>query len=509
MRRLKRILGSRIIVIALLVILQALVLILGVYRASLYYQLTWAENLFALGLSFYVINKDEDSSYKIGWIFIILAAPVFGGILFLLCFGRKMPKRLANGTIQADARMRGLLGQDPAIMTRLSEEHPHITKVFSPGLRLSGFPIYQNTEATYFDSGEEFFPAFLDALRSAEKFIFIEYYIIGTGYLWDHVLEILKEKVQEGVEIKIIYDDFGCTLSLPRRYDRYLNSIGIETYRFNKMRPRLMITMNNRDHRKLCIIDNKIGFTGGLNLSDEYINKTHPYGYWRDSAVMLHGEAVRSMTLMFLGMFSYLKKDEEEIDYSRYLPHYTIQGNPESFYQPFSDTPTDEADIGLSVHLNMVNYAKKYIYIDTPYLVLNNDMMTSLCRAAYNGIDVRILVPNIPDKITVYQITKSNFAKLIRAGVRIYRYTPGFNHRKNIVCDDEICIIGSINTDYRSYYLQFEAGALIRDTGLASRLREAFLKGLEESQEVTEEQCRANLIVRAYRGILSLLAPLF
>lgn len=496
--------------IAVLVVLQIAFLVLGIYRATLYYSLTWLTSLMSFILAIYVINKDEDNSYKIGWCFLILAFPLVGSVLFLVCFGRKMPKRLANGTIEADARMRGLLKQDPVIKTQLEKDHPHINKIFSQGLRLSGFPIYQNTEVTYFNSGEEFFPVFLEELKKARQFIFLEYYIIGTGYLWDQTLEILRQKVAEGVEVKIIYDDFGCTLSLPRRYDRYLNSLGIEAYRFNRMRAALLITMNNRDHRKICVIDNETAFTGGLNLADEYINKVNLYGYWRDSAAMIKGEAVRTMTIMFLGMYSYLKKDESEIDYSRYLPYHTCEGKPDAYYQPFSDTPTDDADTGLSIHANLVNYAKKYIYIDTPYLVLNNDMMSALCRASLSGVDVRILVPMIPDKKTVYQITKSNFAKLIRSGVRIYRYTPGFNHRKNIVCDDEVCLVGSLNTDYRSYYMQFEDGILMRDTDLAKTLREAFEQGLRESNEVTEEECRnVNLFVRMFRGVLNLLAPLF
>ena len=510
MRRLKKIVASRMWILALLVLMQAALLLLGIYRAALAYSLTGLINLLALFLAIYVINKDEDSSYKIGWCFLILAMPLMGSVLFLLCFGRKMPKRLANGTIEADARMRGLLEQDPAIKEQLQHDHPHINKIFAQSLRISGFPIYQNTAVTYFNSGEEFFPVFLEELRKAKQFIFLEYYIISNGYLWDQTLEILKQKVAEGVEVKVIYDDFGCALGLPRKYDRYLNSLGIEAYRFNRIRPALLITMNNRDHRKICVIDNETGFTGGLNLSDEYINKVNLYGYWRDSAVMVKGEAVRTMTLMFLGMYSYLKKDESEIDYSRYLPHKSCVGKPDTYYQPFSDTPTDEADIGLSIHANLVNYAKKYIYIDTPYLVLNNDMMSALCRAAHSGVDVRILVPKVPDKKTVYQITQSNFAKLIRSGVRIYKYTPGFNHRKNIVCDDEVCLVGSLNTDYRSYFMQFESGILIRDTELAAHLRECFEQGLCESEEVMEEQCRkTNLVVRMFRGVLNLLAPLF
>ena len=324
------------------------------------------------------------------------------------------------------------------------------------------------------------------------------------------MLSILKEKVAEGVEVKLIYDDWGCMISLPPHYDRTLNEYGIETYKFNRMRPALIVTMNNRDHRKICVIDNKVGFTGGLNLADEYMNFISRFGYWRDSAMMIKGDAVRSLTVMFLGMYSYLRHDDIKMDYSRYVEPYEEAGEEGCFYQPFSDTPTDAVELGLTNHLNLVAAASRYIYIDTPYLIINSDMMTALCQCAQSGVDVRILTPHIPDKKPVFAMTRSNYRKLIRRGVRIYEYTPGFNHRKNIVCDDELCLVGSVNTDYRSYYLQFEAGVLMRNPSLAEELRQSFEKGLAESQEITLADCnKTPLLVRMFRGILNVIAPFF
>lgn len=510
MRRLWRILASRAFLIAILLLLQISFLFMWAYRTALYYSILPAIDLIALFVAIYVVNKDEDNQYKIGWIFLILGLPVIGTLLFLLCFGRKMPKRLANGTIAANERMRGLLCQDDAVIEELRQEAPSPFREFYSGVYREGFPVYRNTDVKVYDSGEEFFPDLLDALSQARKFIFLEYYIINPGRMWDSVLEVLRRKVEEGVEVKLIYDDFGCIRYLPRRYHRLLNEYGIETYQFNRMRPALLVTMNNRDHRKLCIIDNEIGFTGGINLSDEYINETHPYGYWRDSACRLSGEAVQTMTVMFLGMFSYLRKDEALIDYTRYLQKTSVPGREGCYYQPFSDTPTDDTDTGLNVHLNLVANARRYIYIDTPYLVLNSDMRTALCLAAYNGVDVRIMTPHVPDKKAVFEITCSNYEKLIKGGVRIFEYKPGFNHRKNYVADDEMCLVSSINSDYRSYYLQFESGVLMRDEKTAVQMRQEFEKGLEECVEITMDDCMSvGILRRGFRSILALLAPLF
>ena len=511
MRRLIQILTSRIVILAILVLLQISLLFIWIYRAALYYSIIPMFDILARILAVYVVNKEEDSQYKIAWIFLILALPVLGSLLFLLCFGRKMPKRLAKGTIEADSRLKDLLTQDEDALNLLKEENPENFHHFNFGITVSGYPVYGNTDAVYYESGEEFLPALLDALKQAKQFIFLEYYIIQTGgTMWNQILEILKQKVREGVEVKIVYDDFGCYTRMPRHYEKTLNQLGIETYRFNRMRPALLIKMNNRDHRKLCIIDNKIGFTGGVNIADEYINKIHPYGYWRDSAVRIEGDAVTGMTIMFLGMFSYLRRDEKEIDYTRYIQRHEAGHQPGCWFQPFSDTPTDEVDAGLNVHLNLVSSARKYVYIDTPYLVLNSDMISALCLAARNGTDVRIMTPHMPDKQIVFQITRSNYRKLIEAGVRIYEYIPGFNHRKNVVADDSMCLIGTINTDYRSYYLQFEDGVLMRSPKLAETMRLSFENGLKNAKEITMEECmKTHPAVRLYRAIMALIAPLF
>ena len=508
MRKLIKVLTSRVVAFGVLILLQVALLFSWLYQATIYYKVSPILDAIALLLVIYVINKQEDASYKIAWCVFILVIPLIGGGLYLLCAGRKMPKKLYYGTTQAGHQMYDLLVQDPNVVERLKEK-PNVYKMFEYAHRCSDFPSYIGTEVTYFSSGEEMFEAMVEELKKARKFIFLEYFQIAHGKMWDTIESILEEKVKEGVEVKLIYDDFGCSTTLPRSYQRKMNEKGIETYRFNKMRPALIIQMNNRDHRKIMVIDNEVGFTGGVNIADEYINEIERYGHWRDSGVMLKGNAVRSLTDMFLGMYTFLKGDDPSIDYTKYL-NQLFRSDYHGIIQPFSDTPTDDADVGIGMHLNLVNNAKNYIYIDTPYLVLNGDMQTALCLAAQNGVDVRILVPHIPDKRYVFQMTRENYEPLIKAGVRIYEYTPGFNHSKTIVSDDEFGLVGTVNTDYRSYFLHFEDGVLIYDNPEIFKMKNAFLSALEESQEITLDTCRQVLLpTRMIRSILRIMAPLF
>lgn len=510
MHKLVKILTSRLIIMAVLIILQVATFLTWVLNSSVAYTVNTVASIIGVVIVIYVINKPEEPMYKIAWSIFVLTLPVIGGFLYLLCAGRKMPKKLFNGTTNANHRMENLLVQDKKTLDELKAcENSNIYKMFYHGLNVSKFPIYQKTTSNFFSSGEEFFPVLLEDLKKAKHFIFIETFIIDEGKMWDEILQILKEKVKEGVEVKLIYDDFGCSTTLPMSYHKKLNEMGIETYVFNRLRPVLAVQMNNRDHRKIIVIDNRVGFTGGVNLADEYINQYKRFGYWRDSVIRLEGKAVWSLTVMFLGMYSYLKEDDEDISYQTYdLPCEQIEGD--GFYQPFSDTPTDDADIGLNTHLNIVNQAQKYVYINTPYLVLNNDMQTALCLAARNGVDVRILVPHIADKRYVFWITQSNYEVLLRSGVKIYEFTPGFNHSKTVFSDDEIGLVGTVNTDYRSYYLHFEDGVLMYQTPEIQEMKEDFLNALQQSQQITLEDCRkVNALTRLFRAVLKIFAPLF
>lgn len=506
MRRILKILTSRLFIVAPLILLQY------VFFTMLFFSVASTEKVLpflssaAILICIYIINRSEDPSYKIAWVGVILAAPVIGIPLYILAGNRHVPKKLYNGTIRANDAMNDLL----TTKVNLDEENTDekLKSIFNYGLRTNGYPLYQNTNSKYYASGEVWFPEYLEALKKARHFIFIETFIIVKGSMWDEVLAILKQKAKEGVEVKLIYDDFG-SITLPQHYSRQLREYGIEAHRFNHVRARFIIQMNNRDHRKITVIDNKIAFTGGVNIADEYINRIVRYGYWKDSVIRLEGEAVWSYTVMFMGMLSFVRsKEEGEVDYEKY--HYTYPTSSDGgYYQPWSDTPTDKESVALNMHLNMVKNARKYIYIDTPYLILTETMKQSLMLASKSGVDVRILVPHIPDKKLVFQITRGSYQQLIEAGVKIYEFTPGFNHTKNFVADDCVAIVGSANTDYRSYFLHFETGCLMYQTPEIQNIRNDFLQAIQKSHLVSLKEVDSTfLVVKMFRAVLNLFIPL-
>ncbi len=507
MRKILKVLTSRLFIVAPLIILQFGFFVMLFYSVAYTEKLLPFLSLVSILFCVYVINRDEDPSYKIAWIVVILAAPVIGIPLYGLAGNRHVPKKLYNGTVRANDQMDDLLTKSVDI-DACDDVDGGAKKVFRYGRRQIGFPIYQHTNSEYYSSGEEWFPHYLEALKSAKHFIFIEMFIIDQGSMWNEILTILKDKVKEGVEVKIIYDDFG-SITLPHHYSRTLRELGIEAHRFNHVRARFIIQMNNRDHRKITVIDNKIAFTGGVNLADEYVNRIDRFGYWKDSAIKIEGEAVWSYTVMFLGLLSYVRsKNEPVVEYEKYRIPYSVEGDG-GYYQPWSDTPTDKESVSLNMHMSMVKHARNYIYIDTPYLILTETMKQELIVAAKSGVDVRILTPHVPDKKLVFQITRGFYRPLIDAGVKIYEFTPGFNHAKNFVSDDNIAIVGSANTDYRSYFLHFENGCLMYKTSEIQAIKQNFLDAVEKSQLVTKEDIDQEFfLVRIIRAIMNLFVPL-
>ena len=355
------------------------------------------------------------------------------------------------------------------------------------------------------------FPVLVRELKQAKKYIFIEYFIINDGVMWQTILNILEKKAAEGVDVRLIYDGFGCLTTLPHKYYEELQKKGIKCQVFNPFRPILNIIQNNRDHRKLCIIDGWVGFTGGINLADEYINQKERFGHWKDTAVMLKGEAVWNMTVMFLHMWAVIGRSEESVDYEAYFPHRYHEGEFESdgFVQPFCDTPLDEEVVGEDVYLNIINKAKKYVYICTPYLIIDNEMMTALCLAAKSGVDVRIMTPGIPDKKLVFILTQSYYRQLLEAGVKIYEYQPGFLHAKSFVSDDEIGVVGTINLDYRSLYLHFEDGVWIYRNRVIQDIKDDFIQTMEYCRQIELEFClNRNIGLCIMQNIFRVFAPL-
>lgn len=483
MRHLLSFFFNRLTVLVALVLLQLVGLILLIVRLSQHVVSIYTILIMlSVVLAIYIAFQKSNPSYTMAWITVILIFPVVGGIFYLLFGNKKVPQELSRfaNVFAQDNQER--LKQDPTVFAELKKSDPLLAKQSYYIWKNSFYPVYDQTEVTYFPDGESKFFSMLTELRQAEKYIFLEYFIIEPGYMWNSILSILIEKAAVGVDVRVMYDDAGCINKLPANYDQYLISLGIKCQIFNRLRPRLIIQMNNRNHRKLCVIDGKKAYLGGINLADEYINQVERFGHWKDTAVLVSGAAIQSAVLMFLQFWDYKQETAETIsDFYVVAPAENSLG----YVQIFSDSPTDNEEVSETVHLNMINMAKDYVYIYTPYLIPSYSMIQALEIAAKNGVDVRIIVPHIPDKWYVHFVTQANYRSLLKSGVKIYEYTPGFLHGKNFVADDEVAVIGSSNMDFRSYYLHFEAGVVIYQQPVIQKIKADFLATQAESQLIT------------------------
>ena len=457
----------------------------------------------------YVINKDSNPAIKIAWLIPLLMLPIFGGLLYLMFGGHHKNRRLfaVNDNLRAqygtpesasltlDEAAKALLPCDAALMSH------YITHA-------SGCPPVGNTATDYYPTGETMFPALCDALRRAERYIFLEYFIIEEGVFWDTVLDILTERAAAGVEVRVMYDDFGSMLTLPITYERTLRERGIRTHVFNPFNTVLSPRPNNRDHRKITVIDGVTAFVGGINLADEYINAYEKYGHWKDTAVRLTGDAAWSVAVQFLAVWDADTRGGS--DYRLYLPEKSDRPAIENgIVQPYTDIPTDGELVGEAVYFQMITRAERYIYITTPYLILDHELLTSLQIAAKSGIDVRIVTPHIPDKKSVFFLTRSYYQPLLDAGVRIYEYTPGFIHAKSMVTDDRFAVVGSINFDYRSLYLHLENAVWMYNTTAVTAVRDDILATIGESMEMHEDVLgKMTFARRLWLSILRTFAPL-
>lgn len=510
MKKIAHLLLGRFSIVALTIVLQFGWLVLVMYRFS--YQFTYANlaiRLMAVILVLEIVNKWTNPANKLSWTFIILLSPMVGLMLYTT-FGRsELTKKTERRLDTIVKEVGAYFYQTPEIKEDLKRKDKAVLGQSKYINDWGGYPIYRNTQTKYYRSGEEMFPDMLKELEKAEHFIFLEYFIIEEGYMFDTMVEILARKAAEGVDVRVIYDDIGCINTLPPKYNKKLESMGIKCAVFNPFRPILSVVMNNRDHRKIFVVDGKVGFTGGINLADEYINEKSRFGYWKDTGVRLEGEAVWNLTAMFLTAWSYVNHSRE--DYKEYMPQIYQTELPETdgYVQPYGDSPLDHETVGENIYLNMINDAENYVYIFTPYLIIDNEMLVSLCNAAKRGVDVRIVTPGIPDKKLIFLLTQSHYEPLLRAGVKIYQYTPGFIHAKSFLCDDKVGTVGSINLDYRSLYLHFECGVFMYRTKALEQLRKDCLDTFEQSEEMTLEFCRnQNVFIRILQGMMRLVAPL-
>ena len=456
---------------------------------------------------FIIINNKSNPSYKIAWIVPVMIFPIFGGLFYLLYGGNKLSTREKLKMVIQNIEMTNSLKQDDEIIKKIGDKSIYAKNQSEYILNYAKCPVYNNTETTYFKIGEEKFEALLRELKKAEKFIFLEYFIIQEGKMFNSILEILEEKAKQGVDVRLIYDDVGCIVTLPHNYKNTLEAKGIKCRVFNPIKPFFTRRLNNRDHRKIVVIDGDVGFTGGINLADEYINEYEKHGYWKDAGIMLKGDAVWNLTVMFLSMWDYI--DNKEEDYIKFKPSKNKYYNSKGYVQPFDDSPLINEPIGETVYLNLINKAKDYIYINTPYLIIDNEMATALKIAAKSGVDIKIVTPYIPDKKFVHAVTKSYYESFIKDGIEIYEFTPGFMHAKTFVVDDEYGVVGSINLDFRSLYLHYECGVWLYKTDSIKSMKDDYLETLNRCHKVTMEECKNTSSIRkVLRLIIRMFAPL-
>ena len=458
--------------------------------------------LLSILIVLYLVRKDENSAYKIGWIVLIGVLPLLGGALYL-AFGNKAPaKRLRERMQKVEQAHTDDLAPQEGQTDTLELSCKNMSRYVE---RYGPYPAWKNTAAEYFPCGEAMYPKLLADLEQAEKFIFLEFFIVKTGKMWDGVEAILKRKAAEGVDVRLIYDDFGSLLGLPTDFVIRMEKNRIHCIPFNPVVPLVSLVMNHRDHRKIVVIDGNVAYTGGVNLADEYINAEHRFGYWKDAAIRLEGAAVWNFTVMFLNCWNAFRP--LETDYAPYAPT-RLPKQQDGIVQPYSDSPLDEEPLAETVYLNILSQAKRYVYIYTPYLAVGEEMLDALKNAAKRGVDVRLVLPGIPDKKLVFRLSRSYYVPLIRAGVRIYEYTPGFLHAKCYVSDDRVAVVGSINMDYRSLFLHFECGALLFHNSQVIALRDDVRATLSQCREVQLSDCRTSLPGTLLDSVLRLLSPL-
>ena len=460
-------------------------------------------NVLSLFITLYLVRKDENSDYKIIWLVLIGMMPLLGGALYL-AFGNKAPAKRMRQRMQAVERQHTAdLAQQPGQTDALDPASRGLSRYVS---EYGPYPAWKNSTAKYYPCGEAMYPDLLADLEKAERFIFLEFFIVRTGKMWKGVEDILVRKAAQGVDVRLIYDDFGSLLGLPSDFVIRMERAHIRCIPFNPVVPVLSLVMNHRDHRKIVVIDGRIAYTGGVNLADEYINAEQRFGYWKDAALRIEGDAAWNFTVMFLNFWNAFRPSET--DYSAFRPQHSAHPVQDGIVQPYADSPLDEEPVAETVYLNLLARAEQYVYIYTPYLAVGEEMLDALKNAAKRGVDVRLVLPGIPDKKLVFRLSRSYYLPLLQAGVRIYEYTPGFLHAKCWVSDDRAAVVGSINMDYRSLFLHFECGVLLQHNSQVAALRDDVRATLPQCREIHISDCRTSIPGTLLDSVLRLLSPL-
>lgn len=500
---------GRLIVVSIFLLLQItwiLVLFFNFKQSSVWISTFF--NVLAMLIVLEIVNKLTNAAFKLPWVILILITPMAGLILYLMTCHSGITKKRKDKLFKIGNELRSnFLNGDSEISLDDENKSP-----YSKQLRYikndSAYPAYNSTKTEFYGDTCKALDALVDELSKAKKFIFMEYHAIEYATAFERILSVLKERVANGVEVRIIYDDIGSVGFINPKFNKQLCKLGIQCRVFNPIMPVINVFMNNRDHRKITIIDGRVGFTGGYNLADEYFNIVHPYGEWKDSGLKLEGCAVKSLTVQFLEMWNTIENTDKKFDC--YFPKVPPCSGENGIVQPYGDCPLDDIYLGENVYMNMISDAKNYIWFMTPYLIISDEMSRMLTLAAKKGIDVRIVTPGIPDKRFVYRITRSYYHQLVKSGVRIYEFTPGFLHSKQCICDGKSAVVGTINLDYRSLYFHFENAVFMADCSAVQDVKKDFDETLPRCREVTENYCNEiHGINRIINQIIRLFAPLF
>ena len=506
MKNLKQWLNNKILFYGLAIILELFILAfvltqLNSLVADYYYFISTFLSIVTLLI---IMNSPIIPEYKIAWIIPVLLLPIFGVILYLL-IGRKSFKNNNKKFYFSSVKLRmGKSKQDNELVDKLRLEDKFVANLASYVYNQSLYPLTYGDKIEYYAQGEDYYVALKKSLASANKFIFLEYFIIADGKVFEEIFEILKDKIKLGIEVRLIYDDYGSSLNFKDNNYKMLVAAGIRVIKFNPLKPIIDIGMNHRTHRKIAVIDGQIAFTGGINLADEYINHIPRFGHWKDSGISLDGEGANSYTLMFIQMWN-LQSEDKINNIEDYLV--AVKNKSSAYSVSFTDTPLDNEALTENVYIKMINNAKDYIYINTPYLIINSMMINALTRAAKSGVDVRIMLPGIPDKKMVFNLSKDYGARLLKSKVKVYTYSEGFMHAKSLVSDDNYSLVGTANFDYRSLYLHFECASFIKDNTTALKLKHDFLDLVEKSASPLLD-IKHGLVYRAFYSIFRIIAPL-
>lgn len=500
----KKILG-RLIIVAPAVIIQILWMNFLYNKLNNSALVTLLLTILAFLFVIYIINKRDETSYKILWLITILTTPVFGTILYLIIGNKKTTKPLDKKLKKAQNAMNFKFIDEKNYETELKQENLRLYQTFKAINKYTKFPIYKAENIKYYKLGDEMFPDILEELKKAQKYIFLEYFIIEPGIFLNSIIDILEQKVKDGVDVRLIYDDFGSLPTFSQKNVYQLKTRGIKCISFN---PLFFIkgTLNNRDHRKILIIDGNVAFSGGINLADEYINKKKKYGHWKDIGFKLTGTPVKSYNYMFIEFWNAFSN--EKIDSNIINKSLSERKNENGYIISYYDSPAYKEHISNNLYIDLLSQAINYAWFYTPYLIIGDFLMDALIKAAERGIDVRIFIPGIPDKKIVYRLSKSYYTPLLKAGIKIFEYTPGFIHAKACLIDDNIGTIGTVNLDYRSLFLHFECNSLFYKSSILDELKIDMIETQKKCKEVKEKDIKKGYFHRVFDAILRIFAPL-